>query len=104
MKNITELEAFEVIACRVNQLFNEGGDEIEMAFAKLNPVESAENLDDEQILRCENFTNAIVMTCIDRIDVPLTDEEQARADYENAMLIQSKRDRREWEASHGKQT
>jgi hypothetical protein len=35
---------------------------------------------------------------MDHIDVPLTEEEQARADYENAMLIQSKRDRREWEA------
>jgi hypothetical protein len=40
----------------------------------------------------------------DPFDVPLTEEEQVRADYENAMLIQSKRDRREWEASHEKQT
>lgn len=34
----------------------------------------------------------------DPYDVPMTEEEQARADYENAMLIQSKRDRKEYEA------
>lgn len=33
---------------------------------------------------------------MDHIDVPLTEEEQAEADYEGMMLIQSKRDRREW--------
>lgn len=40
------------------------------------------------------------LDCVpDPFDVPLTEEEQAQADYENAMLIQSKRDRKEWESS-----
>lgn len=63
MKDITELEAFEIIARRVNDLFDEAGDEIETALAKLNNVDSVEDLDDTEMLAAENFTNAIVMCC-----------------------------------------
>jgi hypothetical protein len=63
MKDLTEIEAFEIIARRVNKLFDEAGDEIETALAKLNNVDSVEDLDDTEMLDAVNFTNAIVMSC-----------------------------------------
>ena len=63
MKDITELEAFEIIARRINNLFNEAGDEIEAALANLNGFKSIEDIEEKEMLDAVNFTNAIVMTC-----------------------------------------
>ncbi len=57
------------------------------------------NIDDIEDATTTNVFEEWEVEGRDPFDVPLTEEEQARADYENAMLIQSKRDRKEWESS-----
>jgi len=63
MKDLTEIEVFEIIARRVNKLFNEANDEIEISLAKLNSVESIDDMEETDLLNAENFTNGVVMCC-----------------------------------------
>lgn len=63
MKDITEIEAFEIIARHVNKLFDDACDEIEVALSSLNGVESIDDLDETELLDSKNFTNGVVMCC-----------------------------------------
>jgi hypothetical protein len=62
------------------------------------------NAKDNLTVYAEHLDHIAHRVSMDRIGIPLTEDEQARSNYEDTMLIQSKRDRREWEASREKQT
>ena len=65
MKDLTNVEAFEIIARRVNKLFNVCGDELDTALAELNDVDMLD-LDehlDEDFIKTSTYSEAIVCLC-----------------------------------------